>query len=222
MPEASVDQNCDPLSGEHDVGRPSKSGNWAIVHPIPQPHPVELTADRHLRSSVAPTGIRHTRAHGGVGSWWQAHQPMVHYEPTWVSISPGELGRIKRRTAVRRCCRYARATSGSVSRPGCTTRSSSTARTRCTGSGTRKSSPPTRHCGECGPATTRRPASTEPGNPGAPPCNPKTGQMQGRVGSQVMGVSSSHPDSDLAVCVWLFWLPGGRPDVMEIPGIRRD
>lgn len=54
VPEAAIDEDCDPARTEHDIGASSAGWVRATVDSEPQPTPMELTSESDLRLRVPP------------------------------------------------------------------------------------------------------------------------------------------------------------------------
>lgn len=59
MPEARVNEHCDPRPGEHDVDLSSRTGEEPLVQSVPEPTRMELTPKLHLSAGVAPALTLH-------------------------------------------------------------------------------------------------------------------------------------------------------------------
>src|SRR5262245_15837357 len=65
MPEAAVDEDCNPSPEKHDIRRPTQSGHGTRVGAEATTERVQCLAKRDLRFRVARPLLLHTRADTG-------------------------------------------------------------------------------------------------------------------------------------------------------------
>lgn len=66
MPEATVDEDDDLLSGEDEISPAAKRGIRSEVDSVTVPESVQSSSDKHLNAGIPPTLSPHAAACGGV------------------------------------------------------------------------------------------------------------------------------------------------------------